>query len=160
MRLHSNRPTDIIPDGAWNIINVQGLGGVVLNLLKHRRVRHGQVILVGTPGTGWRYRGAVIQGALQGRHGKQGGRFSIHLYVRWWTKETLRGELALLVVQAVQPPVLLVLRLPDQRGLLQDHDLLHELPELGLADCSLVPSLFSHPENLLDIFPICSCYLT
>ena len=150
----------MLPDSAWNIINVQSLGGVVLNLLKQDRVRHGQVILVGTPGTGWRDRRTVVQGALQGRHGKQRGRFAIHLHVRWRTEETLRGELALLVVHAVQPPVLLVLRLPDQRGLLQDHDLLHELPELGLADCSLVPSLFSHPENLLDIFPICSCYLT
>ena len=91
---------------------------------------------------GWRY-WRPVQGALHGGHGQQGRGFAINLDIRGRTQETLGRELAL--VHAMQPPVLLVLGLPDEARLLQDHDLLHELAELGLADCALVPALLTHP---------------
>ena len=88
----------------------------------------------------------TVQGALHGGHCQQGGGFAINLYVWGWAQKTLGREFALLV-HPMQPSVLLVLRLPDQARLLQDHDLLHELAELWLADCALVATLLPHPAT-------------
>ena len=120
-----------LPDCAWNVVNVEGFGWVVLNLVEEQGVGHGQVILVGASGGGRCRR--TVQGALHGGNCKQGGGFAINFYVWGWAQKTL-GRVFALLVHPMQPSVLLVLRLPDQARLLQDHDLLHELAELWLAD--------------------------
>ena len=41
-----------LPDCAWNVVNVEGFGWVVLNLIEEQGVCHGQVILVRASGGG------------------------------------------------------------------------------------------------------------